>query len=269
MTSPPLRQPSALLDRPERGDGYGQMLIDCHDAGARPGTHRQVIERIDGYVSVEDAYRYFMPPEEWVAAERAALDHAQGRILDVGCAAGRHMVEARERGHEAVGIDPSEGAVTVARRYGLDVRLGTLLEPGKDLGTFDTFFLLGGNLGLLGSREVAPVALGILAGLARPGAQILANGHDPYTVHDQAHAEYHRANREAGRLPGQVQMRVRYGKLASAWFDRLMLSAQELDTLLEGSPWELVSASHYGPTGFYLARMELREEFSASSPTAC
>ncbi|ROO82549.1 methyltransferase family protein [Actinocorallia herbida] len=252
--------PSGRISRVTVGDGYGQMLVDAFAAGPRRGSHRQVIERSDGYVSVEDAYRYFSHYEEWVEAEQVAMTKLRGRILDVGCAAGRHMLEARQRGHtDIIGIDPSAGAVDVACAQGLDVRLGSVQEPGDDLGTFDTILLLGGNLGLLGSLDTASAVLRSLARVARPGAQILANGHDPYTQAEE-HSSYHAENRRAGRLPGQVLMRVRYGSLASDWFGRLMLSATELHTLLESSPWKLRSAGSYGPTGFYLAHLELRDE---------
>ncbi|HEY1106623.1 MAG TPA: class I SAM-dependent methyltransferase, partial [Agromyces sp.] len=122
-------------------DGYGALLRDCYEAGPRRGTHVQIIERDDGYVGVEDAYRYFSRPDEWIAGERSAVASATGRVLDIGCAAGRHML-ALTGSHEVVGIDPSPGAVAVAREYGLDVRVGTVTEPGH-LGTFDTLLMLG------------------------------------------------------------------------------------------------------------------------------
>ncbi|NUS56557.1 MAG: class I SAM-dependent methyltransferase, partial [Streptomycetaceae bacterium] len=173
--SPPDHHDEATPD-----DGYGALLRDAYEAGPRRGTHLQVVERDDGYVGIEDAYRYFTRPDEWVACERRAVAAARGRVLDIGCAAGRHML-AMTGDREVVGIDPSPGAVSVARDQGLDVRVGTVLEPG-DVGTFDTLMLLGGNLGLLGSREQAPDVLTSLSRLARPGAHVLAIGHDPYRV---------------------------------------------------------------------------------------
>jgi SAM-dependent methyltransferase len=126
-------------------DGFGEMLRTCWSQGPERGLVLQVIERSDGFVSVDDAYRYFTRPEEWIAYERRAVELARGRVLDVGCGAGRHMLMLAER-CEVVGIDPSPGAVDIARAQGLDVRFGTAQEPGPALGTFDSVMLLGGNL---------------------------------------------------------------------------------------------------------------------------
>ena len=74
----------------------------------------------------------------------------RGRVLDLGCGAGRLGLHLQSRGHEVVGIDVSPLAVEIARQRGLaDARLGTLdgtLRAGE---RFDTILLLGNNLGLL------------------------------------------------------------------------------------------------------------------------
>jgi SAM-dependent methyltransferase len=242
-----------------RDDGFGQLLLDCWSAGPRPHTFLQVIERDDGFVSVEDAYRYFSVPEEWVEPERAAVLRARGRVLDVGCAAGRHATVMTEQGCEVVGIDPSPGAVKVAAERGVDARPGTILDPG-DVGTFDAIALLGGNLGLLGSRRRSTVALYRLATVARPGARLLAVGHDPYATDDPVHLAYHEHNRWRGLLPGQIHMRLRYKDAMSEWFDRLLLSPAELTRLLAVTPWRLADVVADRETGFYLAEMTLARQ---------
>lgn len=238
-------------------DGFGALLRDLYEAGPRPGAHLQIIERDDGYISIEDGYRYFTRPYEWIAGERHAVSIAVGRVLDVGCAAGRHML-ALVGDHEVIGIDPSPGAVAVAREQGLDARVGSVLEPG-DIGTFDTIMLLGGNLGLLGSREQAPAVLDSLAAVARPGARVLGIGHDPTRAAAPEHRAYHARNRDYGRLPGQVRMRVRYRAWTSDWFNRLLLTPAELETLTDPSPWRLTGVTYSPKTaGFYLAELALR-----------
>ncbi|MDL4812837.1 class I SAM-dependent methyltransferase [Actinomadura opuntiae] len=250
---PPSTHASARHDEATPDDGYGALLRDAYEAGPRRGSHLQVVERDDGYVGVEDAYRYFTRPDEWEPCERRAVAAARGRVLDIGCAAGRHLL-ALIGDHDAVGIDPSPGAVAVARDQGLDVRVGTVLEPG-DVGTFDTLLLLGGNLGLLGSPGNAPAVLASLSRLARPGARILAVGHDPYAAATPEHRAYHDRNRECGRPAGQVRIRVRYKSWTSDWFDRLLLSPSELQEVVAGSDWKLAGHYYSGKVGFFLAEL--------------
>lgn len=235
------------------GDGFGEMLRTCWEKGPDRGLALQVIERDDGFVSIEDAYRYFTRPKEWVASEQRAVELARGRVLDVGCAAGRHMLELVDR-REVVGIDPSPGAVAIARARGLDVRVGTIQQPGDTIGTFDSVMLLGGNLGLLGSRKQAPRVLESLARLARPGGRLYAVGHDPYIGMGGDHVGYHEQNRAAGRLAGHVRMRLRYRSWSSAWFDRLLMSADELARLVvTDEHWAMDSCGEPDALGFYLA----------------
>lgn len=255
---PETRPAPAAIGEAAPSDGYGTLLCEAYTAGPRPGTHLQVIERDDAYVSIEDAYRYFSRPDEWIAGERHAVAVAAGRVLDVGCGAGRHLRAITSRGHDALGIDPSPGAVAVAQAQGLNARVGTALNPG-DIGRFDTILMLGGNLGLLGSRDQAPAVLDSLARLARPGARLLAIGHDHTKAATPEHRAYHERNRERGRMPGQVRMRVRYRSWASSWFDRLLLTPAELEELAAPSPWMLTEVTYSPNTaGFYLAGLKVR-----------
>ena len=50
---------------------------------------------------------------------------------------------------------------------------------------------------------------------------------DPYQTSEPGHLAYHERNRRAGRMPGQVTIRLRYQRLASAWFGLLWMSLTE------------------------------------------
>lgn len=64
-----------------------------------------------------------------VALERIEHYTSRGRLLDLGCWVGFLMAEARERGWEPVGVEPSAFAASYARdRLGLDVLSGDLFE---------------------------------------------------------------------------------------------------------------------------------------------
>jgi SAM-dependent methyltransferase len=68
---------------------------------------------------------------------------AGGRLLEVGCAYGFFMKEARQH-YECVGIEVSSSAVRHCQTSGLDVRHGTLEDVASsgDLGDFDAIVML-------------------------------------------------------------------------------------------------------------------------------
>ena len=181
---------------------------------------------------------FFADHDDWAEPERAAFEHVQGRVLDIGAGAGRHSLVVQRRELEAVAIDISPGAVEVCRRRGVeDVRLLPLAELDESLGTFDTVLLLCGNFGLAGSAEKTVAFLERLHSLTNPGARVVLDTVDPYVDSDDADLAYLERNRERGRMPGQVTIRIRYGGLATPWYDLLCVSAVELEALAEGTGW--------------------------------
>ena len=151
----------------------------------------------------------------------------------------------------------SPGAIEVARKRGLRDTVRTTVDAyAASTARYDTFLLLGNNLGLLEGPARAPVFLDALAALANPGARIIAHGTDPYGTTDPVHVAYHRRNRDRGRLGGQLRLRLRYRLLATEWFDYLVCSPGELASLLSGTRWRLTSIDD-ADRPYYLAVMEL------------
>ena len=253
------------LREPATGDAFGAMLARCWAGGVVPGIAYEVVERDDGFVAVGDAVRYFAGPAGWTYADRWACERVAGRILDVGCGAGRHALHLTRGGHEVLGVDASPGAVDVATRRGVTAQAGTAERLPPDVGTFGTILLLGNNLGLLGGVEHARTVLTELAAAAGTGGRLLGTGLDPYRTTDAATLAYHRWNRERGRLAGQVRMRVREGRLATEWFDYLFASPAELADILRPTPWRLHHLYRAGPT--YAVHLTLRR--IAQPPLTC
>ena len=239
------------------GDAFGEVLRACHAAGARPGVVFQIVERDDGHIAASDASLYFAPIEDWPELERRACGEITGRILDVGCGAGRHASVLIAAGAEVVGLDSSLGAVAVAQARGVDARLGSASAIPAGIDTMDTILLFGTGIGLLGNTHQAPVVLAELARVAAPGARLLGSGYDPYLTTNPIHLAYHEHNRRHGRMPGRLRLRVRHERLASEWFDYLLPSPAELTDLLRESPWRLDETRH-DDHGGYLAVMHLR-----------
>jgi SAM-dependent methyltransferase len=256
------------MDEPKIGDAFGEMIRDAYAvrtgigprplAGGRlPRPVIEVIERDDGLINGAPADHYLDEPDDWQPYDHRALRLCRGRVLDIGVGAGRTALELQRRGVAVTGLDTSLGAIEVARKRGLrDTVPATVDEFSRAAARYDTFLLLGNNLGLLESPERAPVFLAALARLAAPGARIVAQGSDPYGTRDPLHAGYHRRNRERGRLGGQLRLRLRYRELATEWFDYLNCSTAELEGLLAGTAWRLKSIDDRDRP-YYLAVMEL------------
>ncbi|GAA2652568.1 hypothetical protein Adu01nite_87920 [Paractinoplanes durhamensis] len=230
-------------------------------AGGRvPRPVIEIIERDDGLINGAPADHYLDDPAAWQPHDHRAMKLCRGQVLDIGTGAGRVAVELQRRGIAVTGLDTSPGAIEIARRRGLrDTVVTTVDAYASGAATrYDTFLLLGNNLGLLENHDRAPVLLEALARLANPGARIVAQGTDPYGTTDPVHVAYHRRNRERGRIGGQLRLRLRYRLLATDWFDYLNCSPAELSSILTGTRWRLTAIDDQDRP-YYLAVIELMQ----------
>jgi SAM-dependent methyltransferase len=222
----------------EHEDAYGRLILDYLEGNPAP----EIVERDDGFITASrfGPDFYFAPFRQWPNIQRSALRLVRGRVLDVGCGAGRVAIELQRRGHEVVGIDVSPLALEVARRCGAkDVRQLAVTQVGAGLGRFDTIVMFGNNCGLLGNRRRAPWLLRRFKSVTSPGARILAESTDPYTTDRPEHLAFHERNRRRGRMAGQLRIRIRHGVYRTPWFDYLLASPEELAELATGTGWEL------------------------------
>ena len=228
-------------------DAYGRAMLDFHFGGAAS----LLIERDDGYIDSDlPMAHYFAKYETWRPHERAAIKHATGRVLDIGCGAGRHSLYLQKRGLRVVAIDVSPGAIRACRLRGVkDARPCPIDEVNRRLGTFDTILMLGNNFGLFGSFAKARALLRRFYGLTSQTACIIAECLDPYDTSNPKHLSYHRMNRARGRMPGQLRLRARYQDYATPWFDYLFVSRQEMTKILNGTGWRISkTVAGRGPT---------------------
>jgi len=227
---------------PRVGDAFGEMLLAELEARQAGGGHSvtEIVERDDGFISAASPSRYFAEPAEWAPFERRALDLATGRVIDIGCGAGRFALALQERGTAVTAIDISPGAVEVSRRRGVrDLVLASAHDGVTGRAAYDTFLLMGENLGLMGGRVSAPVFLAGLGAAASPAARIIGHGADPHETDDPVHVRYRERNQAAGAMDGQMTIRVRYRDVTTEWFPYLLCSPAELAGLAAGTPWEL------------------------------
>jgi len=223
--------------KPEK-DAYGQEIWTYFNR--RAGF--EIVERDDGYFHVTSGPRiYFSEFEEWPDHEKKAMEFVKGRVLDIGCGAGRHSLYLQKRGFDVIGIDNSPLAIKVCKLRGLKkAKVMSIDEIGEfPPHSFDTVLMLGNNFGLFGSPKKAKELLEKLYEITTSKALIIAESRDPYKTDNPAHLEYHEFNRKRGRMPGQVRIRVRFEKYVTEWFDYLLVSKDEMKEILEGTGWEI------------------------------
>ena len=219
---------------PEIGDAFGCALID-RLAGV---THPIVIERNDGFIAVDNA-DYL---EGWHELDQWALDRATGRVLDVGAGMGRASLALQGRGQQVLALDTSPGAAHVCRERGVrEVFNGPVQQAAAAgmAGWFDTALLLGNCLSLLGSPEDAGSFLTSLGTLLAADGRVIGICLDPHQTDSQTHLEFHERNRRDGKMAGQAALRVRYQRLASGWFDWLLMSPDELAEVIAPHGWRV------------------------------
>ena len=169
-------------------------------------------------------------------------------MLDIGCNAGRHALYLQQQGLAVLGVDVSPLAIEVAKERGLaNAQVLSIDELSAELGVFDTILMLGNNFGLFGSAAKARRLLRRFGTFTRPGATLIAESLNVYETKDPDHLAYLAANRKRGRMSGQIRLRGRYKRYATPWFDYLMVSPEEMATLVDGTGWRVTN--RYPPAG--------------------
>ena len=236
-------------------DAFGHAVWDHYH-----GTNAfEIIERSDGLFAISSGpATYLAEPALWAPHEREALErHAHGRVLDVGCNAGRHALYLQQKGLDVLGIDVSPLSIAVAKERGLKkAEVMSIDELSTELGTFDTILMLGNNFGLFANPAKARRLLRRFKTLTSPRATLIVESLNVYVTKDPDHLAYLAANRERGRMSGQIRIRARYKRFVTPWFDYLMVSPVEMETLLEGTGWRVAKRYEAEGARLYTAVIE-------------
>ncbi len=228
----------------ESQDAHGQLIHDCF----KGREVFEIVERDDGYIQALPMTLYFGEYRQWPSIEKSAMKYVKGRVLDVGCGAGRHSRYLQKKKLDVLGIDMSPLAVKVSKLRGLKkAKVMSFEDVSSKLGIFDTVIMMGNNFGLFQSFRKARSLLHRLYEITGEGARIVAEVRDPYKTKDPDHFAYHRRNKRNGRMAGQVRMRVRYRKFSTPWFDYLFVSREEMKQILKGTGWKARRFLGQGP----------------------
>ena len=233
-------------------DVFGRALLDWTMGGTVP----EVLEREDGFTQVGAGPDVYLSEfNGWPSAERKSIRYMRGRVMDVGCGAGRVALELQKRGVEVVGLDASPLAAKAAKMRGVKEVWSTPIEHlERRIETFDSIVLFGNNFGIFETPARARQLLVRLARDTRPGARIFAESTNAYCGGAPAfdRSYYHR-NKARGLSPGQLKLRYHYGYLVGPWFRWLYVSRSEMRSILVGTGWHLERTLGTHPNEPYVA----------------
>ena len=218
-------------------DAYGKLVKDHFDGK----NVFEIIERDDGLINLGGGPRvYFSNYDSWRPHVQKAISQAKGRVLDIGCGAGRFSLHLQEKGFDIIGIDNSELAVEVCKTRGVkNVFPVGIDEVEGSLGIFDTILMLGNGFGLMQSFDNARKILKQFREITTDNAQIIAESINPNGANIDNDLQYFERNRKKGKMPGQMRMRIRHLDYKTPYFDFLLASPDEIKTIIEGTVWKL------------------------------
>jgi len=218
-------------------DTFGLFLSDVYCGK----TLFEIIERNDGFMEARDAKQaYFSNFEDWSGFEKKAIEYTKGRVIDIGCGAGRHSLFLQEKGFDVLATDISAGAISVCRKMGVRKTRVISIEKMTSLrNKFDTVLLLGNNFGLLKNEKSGQRILGELENITNKNAIIIASTVNPYRTDIVEHKKYHTQNIKKSRLAGEIVLRIRYKSNKGDWFKYLFISPEELRDFLSCTNWKV------------------------------
>jgi SAM-dependent methyltransferase len=206
-------------------------------------------EREDGYRDTEDLDWYLTNYADFPNYEKRALKFARGRVLDIGCGAGRHALVLQRRSLKVTAVDTSPRVIELARTRGVkDARVADACAklPFR-AGEFDTVILFGNNLAICGTPAKFRRMLRELYRVTSRRACILGTTRMP-NMTDPVHRRYLTKNVKRGRAVGQIRLRLELEGRRGPWFDLLLLSPTDLLQLAGKEGWQL--AHVFAPEGF-------------------
>lgn len=224
-------------------DIWGRIYRDQWEGAPHP----HLIERNDGREDTfETAAHYFKAPR--FSAEKEAFGHLTGPVLDVAAGPGSYAIYLQNHNLSVVAIDASPLAVKIAGMRGcLDARVMDLRELDFEAGSFGSVVSMGNSFGAYQNPDSLPAYLEKLRGLVVSDGVLVTSTIDPLDTDDPGHLAYHERNRERGRPPGLLSVRVGYREQLTEWFNLWLMTRDEIEQRASSAGWALEHEASDGP----------------------
>jgi SAM-dependent methyltransferase len=175
----------------------------------------------DDIIPIEVLFRSY---DEMPELEKAALDEAEGKVLDVGSGTGVHAIELLDRGCEVSTIDISEGAVEYMKSIGLNARKMDFFDVKDE--QYDTILMMMNGIGIAGTLSNLEKTLSHAKSLLNDGGKILCDSSDiRFLYEDEDGALWVDLNTE---YYGNFRFQMKYKQSVGPWFDWLYVDFDNL-----------------------------------------
>lgn len=167
-------------------DLFGQVLLDYYH-----GNHKDKFYfLIKGKKSPFDISYYFEGLDKMSALKKRMLELVKGSVLDVGCGAGRHLLEM-QKNHDVLGIDISDINIEIAQKRGAKNCIAGNFFEFDFRQKFDTITFFENGLGMAEKEEKVKDLLNKAISLLNEDGQILTIGRFPFEKpEDESAPEY-------------------------------------------------------------------------------
>ena len=187
------------------------------------------IRREDGLTAPLPAGYFFRDEAGLSDAEKLALKHCSGHVLDIGAGAGIHSLALQDKGFRVTALEIEPELVKILAARGVkDIKPADIFKFRE--GTYDTLLLLGHGIGICGNLDGLDKFLQHARKLLNPGGQIILDTTDVRKTTDPQNLAYQEANRRAGRYVGDITFRMEYGGVVGPYFHWLHVDAETLES---------------------------------------
>jgi len=181
-------------------------------------------------IPVDYLFRSF---ESMPELEQLALKSCQGKVLDVGAAAGPHCSWLRDQGFDVTAVDTSQGAISYLNNKFPDHKnvQTSILEMEGTEEKYDTILLLMNGIGFAGDLSSLPNLLNHLKSLLTEKGKIICDSTDvKYFYQEDDGGLWVDLNTE---YYGNFKFKMNYDDQSSGWFPWLYVDEQTLNSNAE------------------------------------
>ena len=227
-------------------DLMGKAISDYYHNNSPEDIHTETSISENDILPVKHLFRTF---EEMNSMEQKALKLAEGKILDIGAAAGPHSLYLQdERGMDVTALDVSPRSLEICKLRGIEKTIcsSILSFEGEK---FDTLLLLMNGTGIFETFDKIEIYLEKLHSLLNENGQILIDGSDLIYMYTQANGPH----LPLERYYGEVDYYLNYKGEDESPMTWLYLDFENLKHFAErqGFSTEMVLRDEYA----YLARL--------------